>query len=189
MADRLTKITTRGGDKGETSLGDGSRVPKTDERIALLGEVDELNSWIGVVLSHGPSQTIQTLLEDVQHDLFDLGGALCFPDAPLLSLAHVERLDKAVEQLNQDLTPLKEFILPGGSPLLSWLHIARTKARHGERSMAHFIQNQTQAEKTTSHAIPYLNRLSDILFIAARHEAKHNNIAEIYWKKEKSVQG
>jgi len=182
MANRLTKITTRGGDNGETSLGDGSRIPKTAARIDMLGEVDELNSWIGVILTHSPGDEIRILLEGVQHDLFDLGGTLCFPDTPVLSIAHLTRLDE-VETLNADLPPLKEFILPGGAPLLSWLHIARTVSRRGERGMGALMNS----EPITGHAVPYLNRLSDALFIAARFEAKRLNISEIYWQKEKSV--
>ncbi len=183
MANRLTKITTRGGDNGETSLGDGSRIPKTAARIDMLGEVDELNSWIGVILTHSPGDEIRILLEGVQHDLFDLGGTLCFPDTPVLSIAHLTRLDEAVETLNADLPPLKEFILPGGAPLLSWLHIARTVSRRVERGMVALMNS----EPITGHAVPYLNRLSDALFIAARFEAKRLNISEIYWQKEKSV--
>ena len=119
MANRLTKITTRGGDQGETSLGDGTRLAKDDARIALIGDVDELNSWIGVVRDHHPGESVDRLLEGVQHDLFDLGGALAFPGAPLLKAAHVARLDDAIEDFNATLPPLKEFILPGGAPLLS----------------------------------------------------------------------
>ncbi|MEL7486762.1 MAG: ATP:cob(I)alamin adenosyltransferase, partial [Pseudomonadota bacterium] len=121
MADRLTKITTKGGDGGKTSLGDGARVEKSDPRVSLMGDVDELNSWIGVALSAEPGETVRETLVGVQHDLFDLGGALCFPGAPILSEAHVARLDAAGEALNADLAPLKEFVLPGGAPLIAWL--------------------------------------------------------------------
>lgn len=183
MANRLTKITTRGGDTGQTSLGDGSRIAKTDLRITLLGEVDELNSWIGVILSHAPGSEVHTLLVGVQHDLFDLGGALCFPDMDVLSENHLARLDEAVEQLNANLPPLKEFILPGGDPLLSWIHVARTVSRRVERAMAELMDQAA----LKGHALPYLNRLSDVLFIAARYEAQRLNVKEIYWQKEKSV--
>jgi cob(I)alamin adenosyltransferase len=181
VPNRLTKIVTRGGDKGETSLGDGSRVAKSDPRIALIGEVDELNSWIGVVLAHAPSAGVAEVLVAVQHDLFDLGGALSLPGAPLLSEKHVARLDEAAQQLNANLPPLKEFILPGGAPLIAFLHVARTVCRRTERSLAAF------ARPAWGEALPYLNRLSDFLFVAARAEAKRLGVAETLWKKQHSV--
>ena len=183
MPDRLTKIVTRGGDKGETSLGDGTRTPKDDPRVALLGEVDELNSWIGVVLAHAPGEAVRDVLVGVQHDLFDLGGALCFPDAPLLSERHVARLDDAAAALNADLPPLKEFILPGGAPLLAWLHVGRTVCRRVERAMAAFLRAAPEA----GFALQYLNRLSDYLFIAARAEARRMGVQETLWRKEASL--
>lgn len=184
MANRLTVITTRGGDGGQTSLGDGTRVPKTDARVGLLGDVDALNSWIGVILTHDPGDLVRETLEGVQHDLFDLGGTLCFPGTPLLSEAHVLRLDQAGATLNDQLDPLKEFILPGGSALLSWLHVARTNARSVERG---FVAFDAEPADNMTHALQYLNRLSDYLFIAARFEAKRLNIAEVLWQKKKSV--
>lgn len=183
MPDRLNKIVTRGGDKGQTSLGDGTRVAKDDPRVALLGEVDELNSWIGVVLSHAPGDQVQQTLIGVQHDLFDLGGALCFPDMALLSEAHVARVDRAAAALNEGLAPLKEFILPGGVPLLSWLHVARTVCRRVERGAATFLSDDEKG----AHALQYLNRLSDYLFIAARAEAVRSGTPETLWKKEHAI--
>lgn len=183
MANRLTKIVTRGGDKGETSLGDGSRVPKSDPRISLMGEIDELNSWIGIVLAHEAGAEVAGILTGVQHDLFDLGGALSIPGAPLLSRRHVARVDDAAQVLNAGLPPLKEFILPGGAPLIAFLHVARTVARRAERAMAAFLEAAPQE----GSALPYLNRLSDLLFIAARAEAKRLGVPETLWKKEHSV--
>ncbi|MEM8770449.1 MAG: cob(I)yrinic acid a,c-diamide adenosyltransferase [Pseudomonadota bacterium] len=183
MPNRLDKIVTRGGDKGETSLGDGARVAKDDPRIALLGDVDELNSWVGVALAHLEPGDVAEALEGVQHDLFDLGGALCFPDAPLLSGGHVERLEKAAATLNETLPPLKEFILPGGAPVLAWLHVARTVCRRVERAMASFARDREEA----AAALQYLNRLSDYLFIAARFEAKRQGVDEVLWRKEASL--
>lgn len=183
MADRLTRIVTRGGDKGETSLGDGTRVAKTDPRVGLLGDIDELNSSIGVVRAHGPGGEVGATLEGVQHDLFDLGGALCFPGAPALSARHVARLDEAASSLNESLPPLKEFILPGGAPLVAHLHVARTVCRRVERGAAGFFADQEGG----AHAIAYLNRLSDFLFIAARFEAKRLGTPEVYWEKAKSL--
>ncbi|MEL6112307.1 MAG: cob(I)yrinic acid a,c-diamide adenosyltransferase [Pseudomonadota bacterium] len=184
MADRLTVITTRGGDQGETSLGDGTRVPKTHARVGLLGSVDSLNSWIGVVLSHLPGEAVRETLEGVQHDLFDLGGCLCFPGTALLSEAHVLRLDQASASMNEALAPLKEFILPGGSPLLAWLHVARTQVRETERDFVAFDQ---EPEDHVKFARQYLNRLSDFLFIAARAEARRTGVQETLWEKGKSV--
>ncbi|MEO1137650.1 MAG: cob(I)yrinic acid a,c-diamide adenosyltransferase [Pseudomonadota bacterium] len=183
MTDRLTKIVTRGGDGGETSLGDGTRLAKDDPRVALLGDVDELNSWIGVVLAHMQDDALTDLLTGVQHDLFDLGGALCFPGAALLSEKHVARLDDAATAINADLPPLKEFILPGGAPGLSFCHVARTVCRRVERAMAAFLRDAPEA----ADALRYLNRLSDLLFIAARAEAKRLDVAETYWQKAKSL--
>lgn len=183
MANRLSKIVTRGGDKGETSLGDGARVAKSDPRVALMGDVDELNAWIGVVLSHQPGEGVRAVLDGVQHDLFDLGGALCFPGAPLLSERHAARIDAAAAALNEGLTPLKEFVLPGGAPLVAFLHVARTVCRRAERAAVAFLGSEP------GFAIAYLNRLSDYLFIAARAEAKRLGVPEPLWEKAKSVSG
>ncbi len=183
MSNRLTKIVTRGGDRGETSLADGTRLAKADPRIALIGDVDELNSWVGVVIAHLDKGALADLLTGVQHDLFDLGGALSFPDAPVLSEGHLARLDEAAAALNEGLPPLKEFILPGGAPVVAFCHIARTVCRRAERAMAAF--HQTAPEAATG--LQYLNRLSDVLFIAARAEAKRLGAAEVYWRKEKSA--
>jgi len=183
MPDRLNRIVTRGGDKGETSLGDGARVAKSDPRIGLLGDVDELNSWIGVALAHEPGAEVRPILIGAQHDLFDLGGALCFPGAPLLSERHVARIDEAAAALNKTLPPLKEFVLPGGAPLVAWLHVARTVCRRTERAAAAFLADEP------GHALAYLNRLSDYLFIAARVEARRLGVAETLWEKAHSVAG
>lgn len=185
MPNRLTTIVTRGGDKGETSLGDGTRIAKDDPRVGLLGDVDELNSAVGVVLAHLDDGDVADTLEAVQHDLFDLGGGLCFPGAPLLSKRHVARLDEAATALNTNLAPLKDFILPGGAPVLAFLHVARTVCRRVERAMAAFLRDAPEA----AHALQYLNRLSDYLFIAARSEAKRLGVQETLWRKEKSLSG
>ncbi len=185
MPNRLTKIVTRGGDKGETSLGDGTRLAKDHPRIALLGDVDELNSWIGVALAHLTEGAVTKTLIGVQHDLFDLGGALSLPGAPLLSAAHVTRIDAATGTLNETLPPLKEFILPGGAPVLAWMHVARTVCRRAERSIAGLLGEQPEGVQ----ALIYLNRLSDYLFIAARFEAKRLGVAETLWSKQHSISG
>ncbi len=181
MSNRLTKIVTRGGDKGETSLADGTRLAKDDPRIALIGDVDELNSWLGVVIANGAEGVLKETLAACQHDLFDLGGALSFPGSPMLSEEQVKRLDATAEQLNAELPPLKEFILPGGAKEISFCHVARTVCRRAERAMAAFHRTAPEA----AHGLQYLNRLSDILFIAARIEARRLGVDEVYWRKER----
>jgi cob(I)alamin adenosyltransferase len=183
MSDRLTRIVTRGGDAGETSLGDGSRTAKSDPRIGLLGDVDELNASIGAALAQGPGAEVAATLSLVQHDLFDLGGALCFPGAPVLQTGHVARIDAAALALNAGLPPLREFVLPGGSPLIAALHVARTVCRRVERAAVAFFVANPGGE----FAIAYLNRLSDYLFIAARFEARRSGVPETLWEKSKSL--
>lgn len=183
MANRLDTIVTRGGDGGETSLGDGARVSKTDPRIHLLGDIDELNSYIGVILAHEPGEAVAEVLNGVQHDLFDLGGALCFPGAPLLADKHIARLDDACAIMNEDLPPLKEFILPGGAPLIAHLHVGRTVCRRVERSATAFLTIEDSARK----AVAYLNRLSDFLFVAARVETRRLGLGEVQWDKARSL--
>ncbi|GJL94351.1 MAG: ATP:cob(I)alamin adenosyltransferase [Hyphococcus sp.] len=164
-------------------MGDGARVAKDDPRVELIGDIDELNSWIGVVINYVGEGEVSKTLIGVQHDLFDLGGALCFPGAPLLSERHVGRLDEASTALNSDLPPLKEFILPGGSSALAWLHVARTVCRRAERGMVAFMSAGAQGQ----FAVAYLNRLSDYLFIAARFEAKRSGVKEVLWKKASRI--
>ncbi|MBY0423206.1 MAG: cob(I)yrinic acid a,c-diamide adenosyltransferase [Parvularculaceae bacterium] len=185
MPDRLSCIVTRGGDKGETSLGDGSRVSKTDGRVALLGDVDELNAQLGVCISREPGTEVGETLLLAQHDLFDFGGALCFPGETVLTEHHVARLDAAALALNATLPPLKEFVLPGGAPLVAALHVARTVCRRVERAAVGFFDGSAAG----AHAVPYLNRLSDYLFIACRFESRRLGVAEVLWQKGKSVGG
>jgi len=183
MPNRLDKIVTRGGDKGETSLTDGARVAKDDPRVVLMGDIDELNSHIGVVIAHMAPGANAELLAGVQHDLFDLGGALSMPGAPVLSARHVARLDDAASALNVALPPLKDFILPGGAPSAAFCHVARTVARRAERAMTAFYRTAPEA----AFGLQYLNRLSDLLFILARIEARGAGAGEIVWRKEQSL--
>lgn len=185
--DRLNRIITRGGDKGETSLGDGARVSKTDPRVTLLGDVDELNAHLGAALSLAPGVDVRETLVLAQHDLFDLGGALCFPGAPVLSAAHVARIDAAAIAMNETLPPLKEFVLPGGAPIVASLHVARTVCRRVERATVGFF-SFARADQG-GFAVPYLNRLSDYLFIASRFETRRLGLSEILWEKQRSVGG
>lgn len=168
---RLTRIYTRGGDAGETSLGDGARVPKDSLRVEAYGTVDEANAVIGLARLHVKGAD-DDILGRVQNDLFDLGADLCRPEggrkgdgALRISAGQVERLEAEIDRLNDDLAPLESFILPGGSPAAAHLHLARTVSRRAERLTVALAAD----ESVNREAIRYLNRLSDLLFVMARH--------------------
>jgi cob(I)alamin adenosyltransferase len=182
MGHRLSKITTRTGDDGTTGLGDGSRVKKTSARIEAIGAVDELNSIIGVLLVHEMPKNIQTGLTDIQHDLFDLGGELSIPGRVAISDDQVMRVETMLEDLNEKLPSLKEFILPGGSEAAAVCHLARTVCRRAERSVIHLGETET----INTAAIRYLNRLSDFLFVAARTLNRHAGRADVLWEPGKN---
>ncbi|HEY5662124.1 MAG TPA: cob(I)yrinic acid a,c-diamide adenosyltransferase [Gaiellaceae bacterium] len=180
---RLTRIYTRGGDKGETSLGDGSRVPKLDCRIGAFGTVDELNSAIGLVLAEpGLPDTLRAPLTRIQNDLFDVGADLSVPygigDRLRVEDAHVARLEELCDELNAELPMLKSFVLPGGTPAAARLHVARATCRRAERD-ALVAEGETGINPLV---LAYLNRLSDFLFIAARWANKDARRAEPLWK-------
>jgi cob(I)alamin adenosyltransferase len=177
MGNRLSKIVTRTGDAGTTGLGDGSRVAKDSLRIEAIGEVDELNSSLGVVLSAELPQTIRDALLGVQNDLFDLGGELCIPGMNIISEAHILRLEALVERFNEDLPPLKEFILPGGTPAASLAHLSRTVCRRAERRVVHLSKNETVSE----FALKYINRLSDLLFVLGRAINVAGGRGDVLW--------
>lgn len=184
---RLTRIYTRGGDAGETSLGDGSRVPKTDPRIEAYGTVDELNSLLGLALAGPLPQDFRPWLEEVQNDLFDLGADLSVPledrrERLRVSQAQVERLEALCDLVNERLEPLRSFILPGGSEAAARLHVARAACRRAER-----LAVALAAESAVSpEALAYLNRLSDLLFILARAANAEAETPEPLWKPGKS---
>jgi len=178
MTDRLTCITTRTGDSGETGLADGSRVAKTDPRIHALGDVDELNSQIGVVLLHELPEDIRRLLAQVQNDLFDLGSELAIPGSNLLRPEHVARLDSAIAAYNALLPPLREFVLPGGDPAAAHAHVARTVCRRAERSLVALHQASIVGDPPRL----YLNRLSDLLFILSRCLNQMAGVADVTWQ-------
>lgn len=182
MGHRLSKIVTTTGDGGTTALADGTRLSKNDIRIHCLGEVDELNAHIGLALSQLDDETSQQILLQVQHDLFDLGAELCQPDKIVIQAAHVDFLNQQAERLNQSLPALKEFILPGGSPALAFLHVARTVCRRCERQLVELHQQQ----QVNPLSLTYLNRLSDLLFIMPRHLAHQNGLDEVFWQSEYS---
>jgi cob(I)alamin adenosyltransferase len=179
MGNRLTKITTRTGDGGTTGLGDGSRVAKTSARIAAIGDVDECNSVIGVLLTCEISASIRAVLLDIQHSLFDLGGELSIPGYTAVTPEHVQRLEDATQELNKDLPPLKDFILPGGCVATAHCHVARTVARRAERSVLQLAEN----EAVNAPARIYLNRLSDLLFVMARGINRDAGVADVLWEK------
>lgn len=168
---RLTRIYTKGGDKGETSLGDGARVPKNDARVAAFGTVDEANACVGLARLHTAGDA-DAMLMRIQNDLFDLGADLCTPEAPdpeypplRVVEAQVERLEREIDAMNEKLAPLNSFILPGGSAAAAALHLARTVARRAEREIVALAAR----ESVNPAAIRYINRLSDHLFVLSRH--------------------
>ena len=168
MANRLSKIVTRTGDDGTTGLASGDRIAKDHARVAALGDVDELNSAIGVLLAETlPADTRDALL-GVQHDLFDLGGELSLPGHALISMAHLARIEDLITRFNAGLPPLKEFVLPGGTRAAALAHVARTICRRAERTLVALVNANKNTEKQTQLPVQYLNRLSDLLFVLAR---------------------
>lgn len=184
MGNRLTKIYTRTGDDGTTGLGDGNRIAKDHRRVEAYGTVDEANSAIGMVLAVSDvPQAVRECLTEVQHDLFDLGGELCIPGYVAIKAEFVERLEHALDGFNENLPPLKDFILPGGGPSAAACHLARTVCRRAERrvwSLAH-------QEEVNPEGLRYLNRLSDLLFVIARVLARHEQGTEVLWKRGKQT--
>ncbi|MGH8175127.1 MAG: cob(I)yrinic acid a,c-diamide adenosyltransferase [Steroidobacter sp.] len=183
MGHRLSKIYTRTGDQGTTGLGDGARVDKTHARIEAYGAVDEANSALGMVLAVAslPPQIIQVLTK-VQHELFDLGGELAVPGYRVMTDAHATRLEQWLDQFNDPLPPLKEFILPGGGPAASACHLARAITRRAERR----VWALAKQEQVAAEVPRYLNRLSDLLFVIARVLARHETGEEVLWKRATS---
>jgi cob(I)alamin adenosyltransferase len=181
MAHRLSKITTRTGDRGDTGLGDGSRVSKSSARVHALGELDELNSAIGLVLAEELPAEVDEALSDVQHELFDLGGEVSIPGHSLVTDAQVERLEATIERWNAELPALKEFILPGGTRAAAAAHLARTVCRRAERSLVQLREK----EKVSDAALRYLNRLSDLLFIAGRRLNRAAGRTDVQWRHER----
>ena len=182
MGHRLSRITTRTGDGGETGLGDGSRVRKDNPRVAALGEIDELNSAIGVLLAEPIPERIRSSLESVQHDLFDLGGDVSIPGRATMTAGQVENLEKQLEELNAGLPRLKEFILPGGTRAASLAHLARTVCRRAERALVAL----SSSEKVADAGRIYLNRLSDLLFVLGRVLNREGGRGDVLWEQGKN---
>ncbi|MGQ0442851.1 MAG: cob(I)yrinic acid a,c-diamide adenosyltransferase [Methylophilaceae bacterium] len=177
MGNRLSKIYTRTGDAGTTGLGDGTRVAKHSVRIQAIGDVDELNSIIGLLLTEPISGKIHACLTEIQHDLFNLGGELCMPDYVMVKAERVATLEIILDEFNDTLTPLKEFILPGGSRAAAYCHLARTVCRRAERTM-HTLNAE---ENITEISLQYINRLSDLLFVLCRILNKNASVPDVLW--------
>jgi cob(I)alamin adenosyltransferase len=182
MGYRLSKIYTRTGDDGTTGLGDGTRVSKDSLRVEAYGTVDELNSVIGLLLTHTLPEGIQECLVGVQHRLFDLGGELCLPGHTAIQQRHVNELEQILDDLNVNLSPLKDFILPGGSAAAAVCHVARTVCRRAERR----IIGLGKQEQISEVAIQYLNRLSDLLFVIGRTLNAETGYGDVLWRSAAS---
>ena len=181
---RITKVYTRTGDDGTTGLGAGGRVAKNSPRIEAYGTVDELNSQIGLVLASGVNDDITAALRSIQNDLFHLGSDLCVPEeekklrpVPSIEERHVAGLESLMDRLSQELPPLENFVLPGGTPGASQLHVARTVCRRAER----LVVALARGEPVGPYTVRYLNRLSDALFVMARHENKRRGVPDVLW--------
>ena len=185
MGQRLTQIATRTGDDGTTGLGDGTRVPKSHLRVQAMGDVDELNSTLGVLLAEPLPGDVRELLVVIQHELFNLGGELSIPGYQLLKASAVLRLDEALAHYNEQLPRLKEFILPAGTRSAALAHVSRTVARRAERSVVALAAQATLNDAPRQ----YLNRLSDLMFVLARvlNRANLDGLGgdDVYWKSER----
>lgn len=185
MGKRLSKIYTKTGDKGETGLGDGSRIAKDHIRVQAMGSCDELNSNLGMVieeLKQSGNTSFEPLVEFLQrcqHRIFDLGGEISIPGFKIVKEEHVTGLETYLDKLNSDIPPLENFIMPGGSRLLAAIHLARSVARRAERDVVSLsIDNEINEA-----GLRYLNRLSDFLFVAARYVAQQLDIPEVLWEQ------
>jgi cob(I)alamin adenosyltransferase len=181
MGNRLSKIATRTGDRGETGLGDGSRVPKDSARIQALGDIDELNSTLGVLLAEKLPAEVRKALLQIQHDLFDLGGEVCIPGHRMVAEAQVLRLDGLLARYNRKLAPLKEFILPGGTRAAALAHFARTVCRRAERSLVALGREEAIGAAPRQ----YLNRLSDLLFVLGRTLNRSGRRGDVQWRHDR----
>lgn len=178
MGNRLSKIYTRTGDKGTTGMGDGSRVEKDSVRVAAMGDVDELNSVLGIVICKCSEGFVKETLITIQHDLFNLGGQLTMPECNLITSERVKWLEQSLDAMNEHLPPLKEFILPGGGEAAAHCHLARTVCRRAERTVVALRKEFDFSEHITS----YINRLSDLLFVACRVLSREAGEPEVYWQ-------
>ena len=183
MSNRLTRIYTRTGDQGTTALANGKRISKTAQRVEVLGTVDELNSCIGLIISGLDSDDpLHSTLTLIQHQLFDLGGEIAVADQSytVIDKTEIEYLEHQIDKLNAELPPLKEFILPGGSVSACYTHLARSICRRAERQITALLLDDE--EQVNSDAVAYLNRLSDLLFVASRTIVLRQGGKEILWQ-------
>ncbi|TDK65277.1 cob(I)yrinic acid a,c-diamide adenosyltransferase [Sapientia aquatica] len=181
MGNRLSKIATRTGDEGTTGLGDGTRVDKDSLRVQAMGDVDELNSQIGLLLCEDLPAGLADELLLIQHDLFDLGGELCIPGYKMITEEQVAHLDALLEKCNKDLPPLKEFILPGGARSAALAHVCRTVCRRAER----VVVSLGKVEVVNPEPRQYLNRLSDLMFVMSRLLNRYSGNGDVLWKHER----
>ena len=180
MGNRISKVYTRTGDDGTTGMADGSRVKKSSVVIAAIGEVDELNAVIGVLRAEDLPPAYDATLLKIQNDLFTIGGELSMPAYQVVTGQHITIMEQQIDQWNEDLVPLKEFILPAGNRVVALCHQARTVCRRAERSLV--TLNEAGAIRIV--LIQYLNRLSDYLFVAARSLAHKEGVSEVFWTKD-----
>ncbi|MGF1528077.1 MAG: cob(I)yrinic acid a,c-diamide adenosyltransferase [Candidatus Competibacterales bacterium] len=181
MGNRLTKIYTRTGDQGTTGLGDGSRIDKNHPRIEVIGDIDELNCTLGLVLSQSLPEEVRECLFDVQHRLFDLGGELSMPGYQAITADDVTVLEQRLDAFNEALPPLKEFILPGGSPAAAFCHLARATCRRAERRTVALAKEEPLSKDLQR----YINRLSDLLFVICRVVSRHEGGSEVLWRHDR----
>jgi len=181
MTDRLSRIVTRSGDKGSTGLADGSRISKNSPRIQAIGDIDELNSAIGMLLCENlPEQAREEMLQ-IQHDLFDIGGELSIPGRAFIADDQIVRLESILETYNADLPPLREFVLPGGSRAGAASHLCRSICRRAERSIARLGEQEVLSD----YLLKYVNRLSDLLFVLARVLNRHDGHRDKLWNNSR----
>ncbi|MDO8304285.1 cob(I)yrinic acid a,c-diamide adenosyltransferase [Herminiimonas sp.] len=181
MGNRLSKIATRTGDDGSTGLGDGSRIDKDALRVHAMGDVDELNSHIGLLLCEYLPPALREELISIQHDLFDMGGELCIPGHTMIADAQVARLDALLAKYNANLPPLQEFILPAGSRAAAQAHVCRTVCRRAER----MIVSLGKAEQINDNPRQYMNRLSDLMFVLSRVLNRFSGASDVLWEKDR----
>jgi cob(I)alamin adenosyltransferase len=180
MGNRLSKIYTKTGDSGTTGLGDGSRIEKVSDRLCAIGEVDELNCALGLLIAANIPESMQTILIDIQHDLFDLGGELSIPGSSFVKAEAVDKIETIIDRYNLDLPPLKEFVLPGGCAAAAAAHFSRAVCRRTERAI--LVVHASEAVNIES--IKFINRLSDLLFVVARTTARLDDVGEILWRRK-----
>jgi cob(I)alamin adenosyltransferase len=193
MGHRLSKIYTRTGDKGTTGLSNGSRVAKDSLRVHAMGDIDELNCTIGLILICELNNETKNILIDIQHKLFNIGGELSLPGHTLIDENHVTWLETQLDKLNKDIEPLKDFILPGGSQASAFCHLARSVCRRAERSLIALKNERSSNESLSTPLVKYINRLSDFLFVLARYINKQECQPDVLWnsafdKKNRGVE-